>query len=117
MHKTLPSCHVSGWSLPGALSAPTTSCWIRAADGVLATAGLAPLLDDVLSVERVGAFAKPDPRVYHFAVDRLGVEPAELAFLTANAWDAAGAAAAGLSVHSDQPHSRPRRVRPPRLRH
>ena len=65
---------------------------------VLATAGLAPLLDDILSVEPVGAF-KPDPRVYHFAVDHLGVEPAELAFLTANAWDAAGAAAAGLTVY------------------
>ena len=65
---------------------------------VLVAARLAPLLDDVLSVERVGVF-KPDPRVYRFAAAHLGVEPAELAFQTANAWDAAGAAAAGLLVH------------------
>jgi 2-haloacid dehalogenase len=65
---------------------------------VLDAAGLAPLLDDVLSVEHVGAF-KPDPRVYQFAAARLGAQPDELAFQTANPWDAAGAAAAGLTVH------------------
>jgi 2-haloacid dehalogenase len=67
-------------------------------DRVLVAARLASLLDDVLSVERVGVF-KPDPRVYRFAAAQLGVEPAEVAFQTANAWDAAGAAAAGLLVH------------------
>jgi 2-haloacid dehalogenase len=65
---------------------------------VLARSGLARLVGDVVSVEQVGVF-KPDPRVYQFAADELGVEPADLAFATANAWDAAGAAAAGLSVH------------------
>ena len=65
---------------------------------VLAEAGLAPLLDGVLSVESVGVL-KPDARVYRFATTQLGVEPSEIAFQTANAWDAAGAAAAGLTVH------------------
>jgi 2-haloacid dehalogenase len=65
---------------------------------VLVRAELASLLDDVLSVESVGVF-KPDPRVYHFAAVHLAVEPAQIAFQTANAWDAAGAAAAGLTVH------------------
>lgn len=60
--------------------------------------GLAPFIDDVLSVEPVGAF-KPDPAVYRFAAERLGVGPAEIAYQTANAWDAAGAAAAGFRVH------------------
>jgi 2-haloacid dehalogenase len=65
---------------------------------VLDRSGLAPFVDDVLSVERVGAF-KPDPSVYRFAVQMLGVRPAEIAFQTANAWDAAGATAAGFGVH------------------
>ena len=74
----------------------------NASEGAIRTAleraGLAGFLDDILSVERVGVF-KPDRRVYRFAVDTLGVTAAEIAFQTANAWDAAGAAAAGLTVH------------------
>ena len=73
---------------------------------VLTAAGLAPLLDDVLSVESVGVF-KPDARVYRFAATQLGVEPSEIAFQTANAWDAAGAAAAGLTVHWINRHQAP----------
>ncbi|MEO7138047.1 MAG: haloacid dehalogenase type II [Gemmatimonadales bacterium] len=60
-----------------------------------ARAGLAPLLDSVLSVETVG-FYKPSPRVYHFAAEALGLERGALLFVSANAWDAAGAASAGL---------------------
>lgn len=65
---------------------------------VLTGAGLAPLIDAVISVEPVGAF-KPDRRVYEFAAIQLGIKPAEVAFATANAWDAAGAATAGLIGH------------------
>ena len=60
-------------------------------------AGILDLLDDVLSVESVGVF-KPDPRVYQYAADQLGAEPRQVAFMTANAWDAHGAASFGLSV-------------------
>ena len=60
--------------------------------------GLAPLLADVLSIEEVGVY-KPDPRVYRLAVDRLGAESDEVAFVSSNAWDAAGAATAGFAVH------------------
>ena len=60
-------------------------------------AGLTDLLDDILSAEEVGVF-KPDPRVYQLAVDRLGVAANHIAFMTANAWDAHGAAAFGLQV-------------------
>ena len=56
----------------------------RMLEHVLSSIGLAPLLDEILSVERVGVF-KPDPRVYRFAVAHLGVDPAELAFQSANA--------------------------------
>ncbi len=58
-------------------------------------AGIGGLLDAVLSVEEVGIF-KPHPAVYQLAVDRLGIEASRIVFLSANAWDAAGAAAFGF---------------------
>ena len=60
-------------------------------------AGLADLLDAVLSVEDVGIF-KPHPSVYRLVVDRLGVAPANVSFQSSNAWDANGAAAFGFRV-------------------
>ena len=60
-------------------------------------AGLGDILDAVLSVEDVGVF-KPDPRVYQLAVDRLGVAPSEICFMSSNGWDAVGAAAFGFRV-------------------
>ena len=57
----------------------------------VASAGLADSLDAVLSVEEVGVF-KPHPDVYRLGVDRLGLPAAEMAFHSANAWDAAAAA-------------------------
>jgi 2-haloacid dehalogenase len=58
-------------------------------------AGIAALLDQVLSVETVGIY-KPHPRVYQLAVDRLGVPAQRICFLSANGWDTAGAAQFGL---------------------
>lgn len=66
------------------------------ADAV-AHSGLEELLDAVLSVEAVSVY-KPAPRVYQLTVERLRVPPEQIAFQTANAWDAAGAAAFGLRV-------------------
>ena len=60
-------------------------------------AGLAGLLDCVLSVEEVGVY-KPDPRVYQLAVDRLALPPGAIVFLSSNAWDAYAASAFGLRV-------------------
>ena len=59
------------------------------------SAGIAELLDAILSVEEVGIF-KPHPKVYRFAVDRLAVRPDQIAFQSSNAWDVSGAAAFGL---------------------
>jgi 2-haloacid dehalogenase len=59
--------------------------------------GLTDLLDQVLSVEDVGVF-KPDPRVYQLAVDRLGIAPEAICFMSSNGWDAVGAAAFGFRV-------------------
>jgi len=61
------------------------------------SAGLAEHLDAVLSIEEVGIY-KPDPRVYQLAVDRLGVPATRICFVSANAWDAAGAAHFGFRV-------------------
>jgi 2-haloacid dehalogenase len=60
-------------------------------------AGLAPVLDAVLSVEDVGVF-KPDPRVYQLAVDRLGVSAKAICFQSSNGWDAYAASAFGMRV-------------------
>lgn len=59
--------------------------------------GLAKLLDEVMSVEDVGIF-KPSARVYQMAVDRMGVLPRQICFVSANAWDASGAADFGFQV-------------------
>ncbi|MDP4822585.1 MAG: haloacid dehalogenase type II [Aestuariivirgaceae bacterium] len=62
------------------------------------SAGLGELLDAVLSVEEVQVF-KPDPRVYALALDRFGIrDPEQVVFVTANPWDAHGAASFGFRV-------------------
>jgi len=61
------------------------------------SSGLSDLIDRILSVEEVGIY-KPDPRVYRLANDRLNLQAKQIVFLSANAWDAVGAANAGLRV-------------------
>jgi 2-haloacid dehalogenase len=60
-------------------------------------AGIAPLLDAVLSVESVRVF-KPDPRVYRLVVDRFDVAPDRVVFCSSNPWDAFGARSFGFDV-------------------
>jgi 2-haloacid dehalogenase len=60
-------------------------------------AGIAELLDDVLSVESVGVF-KPDPRVYRLVTDRFNLPPEAIDFYSSNPWDAFGALAFGFRV-------------------
>ena len=62
------------------------------------SAGIADLLDDVLSVESVGVF-KPDPRVYRLVTDRFHVAPGDVAFVSSNPWDAFGALSFGFQVY------------------
>ncbi len=61
------------------------------------SAGIADLLDDVLSVEVVGVF-KPDPRVYALCTARFGLAAGEMAFLSSNPWDAYAAREFGFQV-------------------
>ncbi len=60
------------------------------------SAGIGELVDHLLSVEEAGIY-KPDRRVYQLAVDRLGLAPARICFVSSNGWDAAGAAAFGFA--------------------
>src|SRR5579883_512444 len=50
------------------------------------SAGLGALVDLILSVEEVGIY-KPHPRVYQLAVDRLGIKPGRIGFVSSNGWD------------------------------
>ena len=58
-------------------------------------AGIATLLDALLSVEAVGIF-KPDRRVYALAEERLGLPASRMMFVSANPWDTQAARAAGF---------------------
>jgi len=54
--------------------------------------------DAVLSVDELKAY-KPSPEVYQLAVDRLGVAPAQVGFVSSNCWDALGAKSFGFEVN------------------
>jgi 2-haloacid dehalogenase len=69
----------------------------RMLDAAVRGAGLAGLLDEVLSVEEVGVY-KPHPKVYQLAVDRLGVPARSISFQSSNSWDAYAASAFGMRV-------------------
>jgi 2-haloacid dehalogenase len=63
----------------------------------VASAKLGGLLDYVLSADAVRVY-KPSPEVYALATNAFGAEPSEIAFVSANGWDCAGAAAFGFQV-------------------
>jgi len=69
----------------------------RMLEAAARSAGLSDLLDAILSVEAVGIY-KPHPSVYQLAVDRLALSREEIAFVSANGWDAYSARAFGLRV-------------------
>ena len=63
--------------------------------GAAESAGIADLLDAVLSVEDVGVF-KPHRKVYELVGQRFGTNPDEVLFVSSNGWDAAHAAGFGF---------------------
>jgi len=65
-------------------------------DPLVAHSGLS--FDAVLSVDPLKAY-KPAPEVYQFAVDRLGVAPEQVSFVSSNCWDALGAKSFGFEVN------------------
>ena len=66
-------------------------------DPLVKNAGLTDVLSAVISVDAVKIF-KPDPRVYQLAPDKLGVDKAEIGFVSSNYWDAVGAKTFGFKV-------------------
>jgi 2-haloacid dehalogenase len=66
-------------------------------DPLVTAAGLDDVVDGVISVDEAGVY-KPSPRVYALAAANLGTAPASIAFVSANAWDAAGAQAFGFTA-------------------
>lgn len=66
-------------------------------DRAVASAGLAGAFEAVISVEDAGVF-KPDPRVYALIERHLSLPPAQVAFVSANGWDACAAAGFGLTA-------------------
>ncbi|MBP6097656.1 MAG: HAD-IA family hydrolase [Methyloversatilis sp.] len=66
-------------------------------DSAVRNAGLAPLLDKVLSVEQVGVF-KPCPAAYQLACDSFDVKPEQVCFVSSNGWDAFSARAFGFNL-------------------
>jgi 2-haloacid dehalogenase len=57
--------------------------------------GLAPLFDEIMSVDEAGAL-KPAPEVYDFAVRRLCLAAGSIWMVATHGWDIAGAMRAGL---------------------
>ncbi|MFN3937217.1 MAG: haloacid dehalogenase type II [Gemmobacter sp.] len=86
-------------------------------EAAVASAGIAPHLEAILSVEDVGVF-KPHRRVYALVEQHFGIAPAETAFVSSNGWDACAAAAFGFrsiwvnreDAPLDRLHGRPAHV-------
>ena len=65
--------------------------------GSLQTAGLLDLFEFVIDSHEAG-FSKPDPRIFHAALDRMGLEPSAAWYVGDSVFhDVNGAKAAGLS--------------------
>ncbi|WP_374601107.1 haloacid dehalogenase type II [Niveibacterium sp.] len=66
-------------------------------DIALKSAGIAPLLDHVLSVDTVGAY-KTSPTAYALGTSALKRPAKEILFVSSNGWDAAGAGWFGFNT-------------------
>ena len=66
-------------------------------DGAVDFSGTREWLDEILSVNDVGVF-KPAQTVYDMVEKSLNVSPEQVLFVSANGWDAAGAAAYGFQT-------------------
>ncbi len=71
-----------------------TNSPLPVATAQLEFAGIADLVDDVLSADEVGQL-KPGPKPYRLVARRSGVVPGDVMLVAAHAWDVSGALAAG----------------------
>jgi len=94
---TLPVLQQLQHNLPTAKRAILSNGAPEMLNAVVLHNNIGKFFDAVISVNELGIF-KPDPRVYQLCSDRLGVAPGEIAFVSSNGWDAAGAKAFGLTT-------------------
>ena len=66
-------------------------------EDAVSSAGLAPHLDALLSVESAGRF-KPAAESYRVVTEHFGLAPDEITFVSSNGWDIYGAAAFGFDT-------------------
>ena len=86
--------HLRRAGIPLAVLSNGSSAMIEAS---VRSAGLDGSFEALLSADAARAY-KPHPVVYQLAVDRFGLAPDRIGFVSANGWDAAGAAAHGFAV-------------------
>ena len=85
---------LKGLGLPLAILSNGSPAMLKSA---VQGAGIENLLDGVWSVEEVGIF-KPSSEVYRLATAHLNLAAEQIAFMSSNGWDCAGAAAFGFQV-------------------
>lgn len=73
---------------------------------LVAAAHMDGLIDAVLSVDDAGTY-KPAPAAYRLAAERFNADPADIVFVSANGWDAAGAKAFGFRTFWINRHGLP----------
>jgi 2-haloacid dehalogenase len=88
---------LSGLKAKGARLAILSNGTPRMLTAAVAAAGIANLLDAVLSVDAVRAY-KPRPEVYALATGSLGLKPPDIAFVSSNRWDVMGAVSFGFNA-------------------
>ena len=87
--------HSDGWRTTGWRSCPTAVPDML--DALVRNSGLDGTLEAVISVDARKVY-KPDPRAYELVQERLGVRPEEVAFISSNGFDVAGAKSFGFKV-------------------
>ncbi len=70
---------------------------VEATRGLLARAGLLPLVSRVMGVDEIRRY-KPGKEIYRHATSTLGLAPAKVAMIAVHAWDCEGARRAGLAT-------------------
>lgn len=83
--------HDAGFRMAALTNSP-----LDAAKRQLGNAGIAPLFDEIMSVEATGKF-KPAREAYEHAAATLGVTTPEMRMVAAHDWDIAGAMRAGCA--------------------
>lgn len=88
---------LSNLKAKGARLAILTNGTPRMVTAAVEAAGIADLLDAVLSVDTARRY-KPRPEVYELATEALSVKPLDIAFVSSNRWDIMGAVSFGFDA-------------------